>query len=167
VQTPVYPIFSYFPTTTGFLASALNFADVNALDAENGPAVPSTNYLGLWTGTLTVGGAGTWSFGTNSDDGSIILIDLNNDGIFSAAERIVNNNGFHGAVTVTGNATFYGSLWTNDLNLRVGGSAVAKYSSAALSLANAVGGGGALPAPLQVTSLVDCAQLPAATGGCP
>ena len=69
--------------------------------------------------------------------------------------------------TVTGNAAFYGSLWTNDLNLRVGGSAVAKYSSAALALANAVGGGGALPAPLQITSLADCSQLPAATGGCP
>src|SRR5205823_2785839 len=30
-----------------------------------------------------------------------------------------------------------------------------------------VGGGGALPAPLTVTSLADCAQLPAAVGGCP
>src|SRR5207249_1082322 len=29
------------------------------------------------------------------------------------------------------------------------------------------GRGGALPAPLRVTTLADCAVLPAATGGCP
>jgi hypothetical protein len=69
--------------------------------------------------------------------------------------------------TITGNATFYGSMWTNDLDLRVGGSAVAMYSSEALSLANAVGGGGALPAPLQITSIADCSQLRAGVGGCP
>jgi hypothetical protein len=36
----------------------------------------------------------------------------------------------------------------------------------ALGYANAVGGGGALPAPVKVTSLVDCAQIPARVGGC-
>ena len=67
----------------------------------------------------------------------------------------------------TGNATLYGSLWTTDINLDLGGSAIVYYSSQALQLANNVGGGGALPAPLTVTSLADCAQLPAAVGGCP
>ena len=67
----------------------------------------------------------------------------------------------------TGNATLYGSLWTTDINLALGGSAIVYYSSQALQLANNVGGGGALPAPLTVTSLADCAQLPAAVGGCP
>ena len=69
--------------------------------------------------------------------------------------------------TLTGNATFYGSMWTNDLNLTVGGSAIAYYSSDALALANLVGGGGALPAPLVVTSIADCAAVPSGSGGCP
>lgn len=69
--------------------------------------------------------------------------------------------------TVTGNATVYGSIWTQDLNLTVGGSSIVYYSSQALGLANTAGGGAALPAPLSVTSLADCAELPATTGGCP
>jgi hypothetical protein len=72
-----------------------------------------------------------------------------------------------GDTTVTGNATVYGSLWTTDLNLRVGGSAIVYYSTQALALANSVGGGGALPAPLRVTALIDCAQVPAGSAGCP
>ena len=68
---------------------------------------------------------------------------------------------------VTGNATVWGSLWTQDFNFVVGGSAAILYSSQALQLANQVGGGGALPAPLLITSLADCAELPAGTGGCP
>lgn len=68
---------------------------------------------------------------------------------------------------VTGNATVYGSLWTQDFNLVVGGSAIVYYSSQALQLANTVGGGGALPSPLAVASLADCAQVPAGVGGCP
>jgi hypothetical protein len=69
--------------------------------------------------------------------------------------------------TVTGNATLYGSIWTNDVNLSVGGSAIVYYSTQALGLANQVGGGGALPSPLVVVSLADCSQLPAGAGGCP
>jgi hypothetical protein len=68
---------------------------------------------------------------------------------------------------VTGNATVYGSLWTQDLNLVVGGSAIIDYSSNALQLANQVAGGGALPAALLVTWLADCSQLPAGANGCP
>ncbi len=68
---------------------------------------------------------------------------------------------------VTGNATVYGSLWTQDINLVVGGSAIIQYSSQALGLANNVGGGGALPSPLTVVSLADCGQVPAGAGGCP
>jgi len=68
---------------------------------------------------------------------------------------------------ITGNATVYGSLWTQDVNLYVGGSAIVNYSSNALQLANQAGGGGALPAPLLVTALADCAQLPAGVSGCP
>ena len=68
---------------------------------------------------------------------------------------------------ITGNVTVYGSLWTQDVNLVVGGSAIVDYSSNALQLANQVGGSGTLPAALVVTSLADCAQLPAGVNGCP
>jgi len=68
---------------------------------------------------------------------------------------------------VTGNATVYGSIWTEDIQLEVSGSALVNYSSQALALANLVSGGAALPAPIIITSMADCADLPANTGGCP
>jgi hypothetical protein len=68
---------------------------------------------------------------------------------------------------VTGTATLYGALWTSDLSLDVGGSAIVQYSSEALALADQSGGGGALPAPVQVVSLGDCAVIPSGTSGCP
>ncbi|TMA58127.1 MAG: hypothetical protein E6J75_06100 [Deltaproteobacteria bacterium] len=71
------------------------------------------------------------------------------------------------STSITGNATIYGSLWTEDLNLTVGGSAVVNYSSDALALANQSTGGGALPALIKVTSIADCAELPGGSGGCP
>lgn len=72
-----------------------------------------------------------------------------------------------GDTTVSGDATIYGSVWTSDIYYSVGGSAILQYSSQALTLANQVGGGGALPSPILVTSLADCGQLPAGAAGCP
>lgn len=68
---------------------------------------------------------------------------------------------------VTGNATLYGSLWTSDVNLNVGGSAIVYYSTQALALANQVIPSGALPAALKVTQIADCALVAAGVGGCP
>ena len=68
---------------------------------------------------------------------------------------------------VTGNATVYGSLWTSDLNLNVGGSAIVYYSTQALALADQVIPSGALPAALKVTQIADCALVEAGVGGCP
>jgi hypothetical protein len=68
---------------------------------------------------------------------------------------------------VIGNGTIYGSLWTQDINLIVGGSALVYYSTQALALANQSQGGGALPSPVSVSSLADCTLIPAGTGGCP
>ena len=67
----------------------------------------------------------------------------------------------------TGNCTIYGSVWTEDIQLQVAGSALINYSTQALALANQVSGGGTLPAPLKVTSLVDCSEVPSGSGGCP
>jgi hypothetical protein len=72
-----------------------------------------------------------------------------------------------GDTEVTGHARLWGSLWTDDINLVVGGDAFVQYSTQALALANIVAGGSALPAPLKVMSLADCAVIPSGTSGCP
>ena len=56
---------------------------------------------------------------------------------------------------VTGSAQIWGSLWTTDFNLTVGGHADVQYSSQALAIANLAGGGGALPAPVKIYSWRD------------
>src|SRR5438093_425485 len=68
---------------------------------------------------------------------------------------------------VIGNATIYGTLWTQDIDLNVGGSAVVNYSTQALALANQVGNTHPLPSPLKVLSLADCGMMPSGVGGCP
>jgi len=68
---------------------------------------------------------------------------------------------------LTGNATLLGSIWTTELRLRVGGSALALYSSQALSLANTLVPDWGMPAPMQITSIVDCAQVYSGVAGCP
>ena len=55
--------------------------------------------------------------------------------------------------TVLGSATILGSLWTGDLNVKVGGSAVIDYSSDALKIADQItNAGNPVPKPMQVTS---------------
>jgi len=58
--------------------------------------------------------------------------------------------------TVLGNATILGALWTGDINVRVGGSAIIDYSTAGLTLADQVGGGsGPVPKPVAVIAWRD------------
>jgi hypothetical protein len=120
------------------------------------------------------GGSGVTIKGNGNASGAGILIiegDLTIEGTFSFKGLVIVRGKTlvtaSDETTVTGNATVYGSIWTNDVNLSVGGSAIVYYSTQALALANQVGGGGALPSPLTVVSLADCSQLPAGAGGCP
>ncbi len=68
-----------------------------------------------WIGRLTVGGgnllAGPISFGTNSDDGSTIYVDVNRDGVFQGNERIVSNTGSHGVITVQNTVTLAAGVY--------------------------------------------------------
>lgn len=56
--------------------------------------------------------------------------------------------------TVLGNATILGSLWTGDLDVKVGGSAIVDYCDTCLQMVDNMNSsnGGALPQPMQVTS---------------
>src|SRR5438552_1494264 len=114
---------------------------------------------------VTVKGAG------NVEGAGIMIVegDLTIQGSLSFSGLIIvrGRTRVIGTTTETGNATLYGALWTNDLNLTVGGSAVMNYSTQALGLANQASGGMTLPTPVQVTSLIDCAQVVAGTSGCP
>jgi hypothetical protein len=100
------------PGGTGILTNTnLNFTGAQ-IQARTTPAgiFPNTDNEGAaWVGQLTVGGpnlpAGDISFGTNSDDGSSLYIDLNRDGAFQADERVISNLGSHGVVTVTNTVT--------------------------------------------------------------
>ena len=53
-----------------------------------------------------------------------------------------------GDSSVSGNATVYGSLWTTDVELNVGGHAVVQYSTQGLALANQVTNNTPLPSPI-------------------
>jgi hypothetical protein len=71
-----------------------------------------------------------------------------------------------GKLRVIGDATIYGTLWAQGIELDVGGSGIVYNSSQALALANNIIPAGALPTPMTVTSLADCAEVPAGVGGC-
>jgi hypothetical protein len=116
--------------------------------------------------------SGDTTIGNGTADGAGIMIvdgDLTIKGTlnFKGLILVRGRTNVFGDTEFTGNATIYGSVWTNDINLVVGGSALIQYSTQALALANSVGGGAALPSPIRVTALVDCGVVPAGTNGCP
>lgn len=53
---------------------------------------------------------------------------------------------------VDGNSVILGSLWTGDLEVQVGGSAVVNYCQACMQLVDGIGGGGNLPRMMAVAS---------------
>jgi len=66
------------------------------------PTIQSTNFAFAWNGYIFIPYAGTYTFYTNSDDGSQLFI--NNT-------LVVNNDGLHGATEKSGNYTFSQSGW--------------------------------------------------------
>ena len=67
---------------------------------SSGLSLPlNSNYVLLWTGWFLVPSAGTYTFQTGSDDGSMFYVDVNGDGQFTSSspdERVVNNNSYQG-----------------------------------------------------------------------
>jgi len=128
----------------------VNGSHLNGNNTFGTPASPKITYLpGDGTGV---------TFGNGNSSGAGILIVEN-------ALTINGNLNFKGLIIVrgttqvtdvTGSATIFGSIWTTDFNLTVGGHADIQYSSEALGLAGQSGGGtNPLPAPVVVTSWRD------------
>jgi hypothetical protein len=88
-----------------------------------------------FTGDVTIKANG------NASGAGILIVDggLTVQGSFDFTGLII-VDGTTQITTVTGNATVYGSIWTTDLSLTVGGSAAVLYSSDALGLASAIPG---------------------------
>jgi hypothetical protein len=77
---PIDPLLARTPTTLSLQTAAINTSS-NIED----------NFALTWTGWFNSGieGAGTYTFGTESDDGSVVYIDLNNDGDFNDAGELI------------------------------------------------------------------------------
>ncbi|MBI3770910.1 MAG: pilus assembly PilX N-terminal domain-containing protein [Deltaproteobacteria bacterium] len=101
-------------------------------------------------------GSGVTENGNASGAGIMIVENaLNINGNFNFDGLII-VRGTTQVTDVTGSATIFGSIWTTDFNLTVGGHADIQYSSEALALANQSGSGvPPLPAPVVVTSWRD------------
>ena len=91
------------PGSSGTLtAGTLLSFDANALNARSGGYLGGNTQVGAaWLGTIQVGGGspipeGWVTFGTRSDDGSSLYIDLNRNDVFEASEMVVNNLNTHG-----------------------------------------------------------------------
>jgi len=73
------------------------------------PGITDNNTFALiWDGWLDVtkAGHGDYTFGTASDDGSVVYVDLNHDGVFDpATELVVNNNNVQPTIVKTGTVT--------------------------------------------------------------
>ena len=70
------------------------------------------NIAARWTGNINIPTAGDYIFFTTSDDGSVLLID---------GQEVVNNRGFHGAVTQQGTRTLTGGFHTIEVMFYEGG----------------------------------------------
>ena len=128
------------------------------------PPVPQITYS---TGSVTVKGAG------NVEGAGVWIVDgdLEIQGTLDFAGLIIVRGQTivkkDPGASITGNATVYGSLWSQDVNFSAGGSSIVNYSTDALALANQVVGGSVLPTTIRVLSMADCATVPAGANGCP
>jgi hypothetical protein len=139
-------------------------SNINGMVTFGTTAVPQITYLSNNSGvTLKANG--------NASGAGILIVEsdftIQGSLDFKGLILVRGKTSVEADTNVTGNATVYGSLWTGDLNLNVGGSAILYYSTQALALANQVIPNGALPAPVKVTQLADCALVAAGVGGCP
>ena len=83
----------------------IDYGSYSALHADYPALTDGNDYSVMWQGVF-LADADTYTFGTSSDDGSVLYLDLNADGDFDdTGELIVNNKGLHGTRDRTGSVT--------------------------------------------------------------
>ncbi|MEM7392136.1 MAG: PA14 domain-containing protein, partial [Verrucomicrobiota bacterium] len=106
---PISNLFAQTPDGThDFNNSIFDFNNYADFQTAYPSLTSNTQFTILWRGAmdLTRAPTGTYTFGTASDDGSVMYIDLNNDGDFAdPGELVVDNNGNHGRTELMGTAT--------------------------------------------------------------
>jgi len=137
------------------LALGPAYVDTNSGSNINGnqqfgtPEAPRITYFNSASGV---------TFGNGTATGAGIMI-VENSLTLNGTIDFVGLILVRGSTSVTeasGSAQVWGSLWTTELNLNVGGHADIQYSSEALALANQAGGNsGGLPAPVKIYSWRD------------
>jgi hypothetical protein len=103
---PISNLQAVTPSGTGEIFDDINYASDASFTALPGLTglTPVDGFSVLWEGWFNVAadGPGDYTFGTRSDDGSVLYLDLSNDGDFDdPGEIIVNNNALQGATTRT------------------------------------------------------------------
>lgn len=76
--------------------------DINEPNPANWLFTSTDQHMIGIAGVMVISSPGDYSFGTASDDGSTLFIDLDQDGTFESGEMIVNNKGLHGRQERTG-----------------------------------------------------------------
>ena len=100
---PVATLLAATPTSTFLQTDRINYSSMPAGTFPSQTNVD--NFTLLWEGwfDVTKEGTGIYTFGTGSDDGSMLYIDLNGDGDYGdASETIVRSDGVHGLANVIG-----------------------------------------------------------------
>ncbi|MBN2474266.1 MAG: PEP-CTERM sorting domain-containing protein [Pirellulales bacterium] len=97
------------PGATTVLTTGLNY-QTDESNARSGGVTGADDFAAVWRGTLHIGAnplvpAGEFTLASASDDGSVVYIDLNDDGVFTSPdELIVDNKGLHGTQVRVGHA---------------------------------------------------------------
>ena len=114
---PTAAMYAAGPPASGLSVSAGSTSQVASVVA--GMLATGNKFGSAWMGTITVGGSspiqpGVVSFGTNTDDGSAIYVDVNQNGQFEPSELVVNNgaNGAgHGVVQAVGSVSLAAGIY--------------------------------------------------------
>lgn len=103
---PIANLLASPPSGTGTQTDNIDYANFTSLPLPGMTSAES--FAVLWEGwfDVTVDGPGAYTFGTSSDDGSVVFMDLNDDGDFTdAGEKVVDNNRDQPPTVATGTVT--------------------------------------------------------------
>jgi len=102
---PIANLLAVAPNGTGLQTTDINYGTFAGVLPE---ITSDDTFSVIWDGWLDVtkAGHGDYTFGTASDDGSVVYVDLNNDGVFDpATELVVSNNKIQAPTVKTGTVT--------------------------------------------------------------